>query len=251
MVRAKGLRTAIVTNNIREYGDAWRGAVPPRRAVRRRRRLVRGGCAQARPHDLPHRPRPGRRRRSDPRHLPRRLPRQRRRRRAPWACTASSWARTPPPRSTSSSRPASDLAPTVLGRQNSLRRRRSRGRPSGSRRTAWRGRGPSAGCRGRARSGARAGGPAGVRRPAPRRCQASSASAPLRSASNHDAGSTRSSASSGARPRCSAASRTRVSRASDARTVAEPSRIGRGTVRRAGCRSPRTRAPSRGSTSGG
>ena len=28
MVRAKGLRTAIVTNNIREYGDAWRGQYP-------------------------------------------------------------------------------------------------------------------------------------------------------------------------------------------------------------------------------
>jgi len=28
MVRAKGLRTAIVTNNIREYGDAWRGQFP-------------------------------------------------------------------------------------------------------------------------------------------------------------------------------------------------------------------------------
>lgn len=27
-VRARGLRTAIVTNNIREYGDAWRGLVP-------------------------------------------------------------------------------------------------------------------------------------------------------------------------------------------------------------------------------
>jgi putative hydrolase of the HAD superfamily len=28
MVRAKGLRTAIVTNNIREYGDAWRSRLP-------------------------------------------------------------------------------------------------------------------------------------------------------------------------------------------------------------------------------
>ena len=28
MVRAKGLQTAIVTNNIREYGDAWRGQFP-------------------------------------------------------------------------------------------------------------------------------------------------------------------------------------------------------------------------------
>ena len=28
MVRAKGLRTAIVTNNIREYGDAWRSQFP-------------------------------------------------------------------------------------------------------------------------------------------------------------------------------------------------------------------------------
>lgn len=28
MVRAKGLRTAIVTNNIREYGDAWRNQLP-------------------------------------------------------------------------------------------------------------------------------------------------------------------------------------------------------------------------------
>jgi putative hydrolase of the HAD superfamily len=28
LVRAKGLRTAIVTNNIREYGDAWRGQFP-------------------------------------------------------------------------------------------------------------------------------------------------------------------------------------------------------------------------------
>jgi putative hydrolase of the HAD superfamily len=28
MVRAKGLRTAIVTNNIREYGDAWRNQFP-------------------------------------------------------------------------------------------------------------------------------------------------------------------------------------------------------------------------------
>ena len=28
MVRARGLRTAIVTNNIREYGDAWRGQFP-------------------------------------------------------------------------------------------------------------------------------------------------------------------------------------------------------------------------------
>jgi putative hydrolase of the HAD superfamily len=27
-VRARGLRTAIVTNNIREYGDAWRGRLP-------------------------------------------------------------------------------------------------------------------------------------------------------------------------------------------------------------------------------
>ena len=27
-VRARGLRTAIVTNNIREYGDAWRSLVP-------------------------------------------------------------------------------------------------------------------------------------------------------------------------------------------------------------------------------
>ena len=27
-VRARGLRTAIVTNNIREYGDAWRGQFP-------------------------------------------------------------------------------------------------------------------------------------------------------------------------------------------------------------------------------
>jgi putative hydrolase of the HAD superfamily len=28
LVRAKGLRTAIVTNNIREYGDAWRNQFP-------------------------------------------------------------------------------------------------------------------------------------------------------------------------------------------------------------------------------
>ena len=28
MVRAKGLRTAIVTNNIREYGDTWRNQFP-------------------------------------------------------------------------------------------------------------------------------------------------------------------------------------------------------------------------------
>jgi epoxide hydrolase-like predicted phosphatase len=28
MVRARGLRTAIVTNNIKEYGDAWRGQFP-------------------------------------------------------------------------------------------------------------------------------------------------------------------------------------------------------------------------------
>ena len=28
LVRAKGLRTAIVTNNIREYGDAWRSQFP-------------------------------------------------------------------------------------------------------------------------------------------------------------------------------------------------------------------------------
>lgn len=28
IVRAKGLRTAIVTNNIREYGEAWRGQFP-------------------------------------------------------------------------------------------------------------------------------------------------------------------------------------------------------------------------------
>jgi putative hydrolase of the HAD superfamily len=28
LVRAKGLRTAIVTNNIREYGDAWRAQFP-------------------------------------------------------------------------------------------------------------------------------------------------------------------------------------------------------------------------------
>ena len=28
MVRAKGLKTAIVTNNIKEYGDAWRGQIP-------------------------------------------------------------------------------------------------------------------------------------------------------------------------------------------------------------------------------
>jgi putative hydrolase of the HAD superfamily len=28
MVRARGLRTAIVTNNIREYGDAWRSQFP-------------------------------------------------------------------------------------------------------------------------------------------------------------------------------------------------------------------------------
>jgi epoxide hydrolase-like predicted phosphatase len=28
MVRARGLKTAIVTNNIREYGDAWRGQFP-------------------------------------------------------------------------------------------------------------------------------------------------------------------------------------------------------------------------------
>jgi putative hydrolase of the HAD superfamily len=28
MVRARGLRTAIVTNNIREYGDAWRSRFP-------------------------------------------------------------------------------------------------------------------------------------------------------------------------------------------------------------------------------
>jgi putative hydrolase of the HAD superfamily len=28
MVRAKGLRTAIVTNNIREYGEAWRSQLP-------------------------------------------------------------------------------------------------------------------------------------------------------------------------------------------------------------------------------
>ena len=28
MVRSKGLRTAIVTNNIREYGDAWRSQFP-------------------------------------------------------------------------------------------------------------------------------------------------------------------------------------------------------------------------------
>jgi epoxide hydrolase-like predicted phosphatase len=27
-VRARGIRTAIVTNNIREYGDAWRGQLP-------------------------------------------------------------------------------------------------------------------------------------------------------------------------------------------------------------------------------
>ncbi|HXY92120.1 MAG TPA: HAD family phosphatase [Acidimicrobiia bacterium] len=27
-VRARGLRTAIITNNVREYGDAWRGQLP-------------------------------------------------------------------------------------------------------------------------------------------------------------------------------------------------------------------------------
>ena len=39
-VREHGVRTAIVTNNIREYGDAWRSRIAGRRAVRRDRRLV-------------------------------------------------------------------------------------------------------------------------------------------------------------------------------------------------------------------
>ena len=103
MVRAKGLKTAIVTNNIREYGDAWRGPVPARRAVRRHHRLVRGGRAQARPHDLPHRARarrrrPTRRARSSSTTSPATSTPP-----APSACTASSWATTPPPPSTSCS----------------------------------------------------------------------------------------------------------------------------------------------------
>ena len=108
MVRAKGLRTAIVTNNIREYGDAWRGAVPARRAVRRRRRLVRGG-RRASPIPRSSAPRSTGSGVDDPTRaiflddFPGNVAAAR----ATGACTASSWVRTPPPRSTSSS-PCSD-----------------------------------------------------------------------------------------------------------------------------------------------
>ena len=79
MVRAKGLRTAIVTNNIREYGDAWRSQFPLdelfdaivdscEEGVRKPDPTIFHTALDAR-----------RRRRPDACDLPRRLPRQRRR----------------------------------------------------------------------------------------------------------------------------------------------------------------------------
>ena len=264
MVRAKGLRTAIVTNNIREYGDAWRAQFPLDELFD----AIVDSCEEGV-------------RKPDPTIFHTALERRRRRRpdAARSSSTTSPATSTPPARSGmhgilvgDDPAPALDeLAarcltspPTCVREANirlcdaawggGVRTRCGGGGGWGGRRDrgAWRGRAPAPA--------------AGAPHPLDRvlaqvpgrasaapssRCQASSASAPLRSASNHDSGSTRSSTSSGARPRCSAARRIRVSRASTRRAVAEARRDRSAHVRRAGCRSPRTRSRSRASTTGG
>ena len=77
-LRSDGVRTALVTNNVREFGDGWRSLDPRRRPVRRGDRLESRGRAQARPEDLPARARRARRH-ARAVTVPRRLPRQRRR----------------------------------------------------------------------------------------------------------------------------------------------------------------------------
>ena len=79
MVRAKGLRTAIVTNNIREYGDAWRSQFPLDELFDAVVDSCEEGVRKPDP-TIFHTALGARRcRRPRPRHLPRRLPRQRRR----------------------------------------------------------------------------------------------------------------------------------------------------------------------------
>ena len=80
MVRAKGLRTAIVTNNIREYGDAWRGQFPLDELFDAVVDSCEEGVRKPDPAIFHTALERARRRRPDARHLPRRLPRQHRRR---------------------------------------------------------------------------------------------------------------------------------------------------------------------------
>ena len=230
MVRAKGLRTAIVTNNIREYGDAWRGQFPLDELFDAVVDSCEEGVRKPDPTIFRMALQRGRGRRPDPRHLPRRLPRQHRRRpRHGHARHPRRSGPHPRPRRTPVSRltpsptePASaeaDYSPfTTHVRRAGVRSRWCRGGREGGRRGpgGWRGRGRRPQRRvPRTRSNGCSRRWPGGRSPIPsRRCQLSSVLAPLRRASNHEAGSTRSAVSSGARPRCSAASRTRVSRAS-------------------------------------
>ena len=51
-LRAEGYRTGMITNNVVEFRELLAPDAPPRRAVRRGHRLVRGGHAQARPAHL-------------------------------------------------------------------------------------------------------------------------------------------------------------------------------------------------------